>query len=159
MAWPLLEEVAHLLEDAAVRVAEERPLVDVLDGLVDRRAVEQDGAEHGTFGFEVVGQRAFDGGIGHDGIGSEPAVDSSTRAGATSQWQIARRPRQKTREAATSRALGFRACTTVRGRCLLALLSGCTTLPAARPRRRFDDGDDLHAQLGDDFAVQLERAR
>ena len=60
-----LHQAEHLLEDAAVRVAEEVRVLDELDGLVDGLRVQQDRPEHGALGFEVVRQRAIDGGVGH----------------------------------------------------------------------------------------------
>ena len=61
-----LGELDHLVEDAAVRVAEEIARVDDLGGEVERVVVQQDRAEHGALGFEIVRQRAFgDGDVGH----------------------------------------------------------------------------------------------
>ena len=54
-----LAERDHLLEDAPVRVAEEIARVDDLGGLVERVVVDQDRAEHGLLGFEVVRKRAL----------------------------------------------------------------------------------------------------
>ena len=60
-----LGELDHLVEDAPVRVAEEIARVDDLGGEVEGVVVQQDGAEHGAFGFEIVRKRAFgDGGVG-----------------------------------------------------------------------------------------------
>ena len=62
-----LGQLDHLVEDAPVRVAEEIVRVDHLGGEVERVVVQQDRAEHGAFGFEIVRKRAFgDGGVGHD---------------------------------------------------------------------------------------------
>ena len=54
-----LGELDHLVEDAAVRVAEEIAGVDDLGGEVERVVVEQDRAEHGALRLEIVRQRAF----------------------------------------------------------------------------------------------------
>ena len=54
-----LAERDHLLEDAAVRVAEEVARVDQLGGVVERLVVDQDRAEHGLLGLEIVRKRAF----------------------------------------------------------------------------------------------------
>ena len=60
-----LGELDHLVEDAAVGVAEEIVGVDDLGGEVERVVVQQDRAEDGALRFEVVRQRAFgDGGSG-----------------------------------------------------------------------------------------------
>ena len=68
MASPRSDELDHLVEDAAVRVAEEIARVDHLGGEVERVVVQQDRAEHGAFGFEIVRKRAFgDGGVRHVG--------------------------------------------------------------------------------------------
>ena len=66
IASPRSDELDHLVEDAAVRVAEEIARVDDLGGEVERVVVQQDRAEHGALGLEVVRKRAFgDGGFGH----------------------------------------------------------------------------------------------
>ena len=54
-----LAERDHLVEDAAVRVAEEIARVDQLGGVVERLVVDQDRAEHGLLGLEIVRKRAF----------------------------------------------------------------------------------------------------
>ena len=54
-----LGQLDHLVEDAAVRVAEEIARVEDLGREVERIVVEQDGAEDRPFGFEIVGQRAI----------------------------------------------------------------------------------------------------
>ena len=59
MASPRSDELHHLVEDAAVRVAEEIAGVDHLGGEVERVVVQQDGAEDGALRLEVVRQRAF----------------------------------------------------------------------------------------------------
>ena len=61
-----LRQPDHLLEDAAVRVAEEIGRVDHLGGEVEDVVVQQDRAEHRAFGFEIVRQRTFgDGEVWH----------------------------------------------------------------------------------------------
>ena len=65
-----LAERDHLVEDTAVRVAIKIPRIDDLDGLVERVVVHEDGAEHRSFGFEIVRKRAFrssNGGVGMNG--------------------------------------------------------------------------------------------
>jgi hypothetical protein len=54
----------HLREDAAVLVEEEIFGLEIFDGGVEGVVVEDDGAEDGTLGVEVVGERLFEGGIG-----------------------------------------------------------------------------------------------
>ena len=54
-----LAERDHLVEDAPVRVAEEVARVDQLRGVVERLVVDQDRAEHGFLGLEIVRKRAF----------------------------------------------------------------------------------------------------
>ena len=54
-----LAERDHLVEDAAMRVAEEVARVDQLGGVVERLVVDQDRAENGLLGFEIVRKRAF----------------------------------------------------------------------------------------------------
>ena len=53
------DELDHLVEDAAVRVAEEILRVDDLGREVEGVVVEEDRAENGSFGFKVVRERAF----------------------------------------------------------------------------------------------------
>ena len=61
-----LGELDHLVEDAAVRVAEEILRVDHLGGEVEGVVVQENRAEDGPFGFEIVRKRAFgDGEFGH----------------------------------------------------------------------------------------------
>ena len=61
-----LGELHHLVEDAAVCVAEEIGRVDHLGGEIEGVVVEENRAQDGAFRFEIVRQRAFgDGGIGH----------------------------------------------------------------------------------------------
>ena len=62
-----LGQLDHLVEDAAVGVAEEIVRVDDFCGEVERVIVEQDGAEDRPFGFEIVRQRAIGDGFGHEG--------------------------------------------------------------------------------------------
>ena len=54
-----LDQPHHLVEDAAVRVAEEIAGVNHLCGEVERIVVQQDGAEHRALRLEVVRQRTF----------------------------------------------------------------------------------------------------
>src|SRR6267143_145357 len=54
----------HLGEDAAVLVEEEILGLEIFDGGVEGVVVENDGAEDGTLGVEVVGERLFEGGVG-----------------------------------------------------------------------------------------------
>jgi len=54
-----LGELDHLVEDAAVRVAEEVARVDHFRRVVERVVVQEDGAQDGAFRFEVVRERAF----------------------------------------------------------------------------------------------------
>ena len=64
-----LAERNHLVEDAAMRIAEEVARVDQLGRVVERVVVNQDGAENGLLGFKVVRKRAFGGGdLGHQRI-------------------------------------------------------------------------------------------
>jgi hypothetical protein len=49
-----LGQLHHLLEDPAVRVAEEIARVDHLRGEVERVVVQQHCAKYGSFGFEIV---------------------------------------------------------------------------------------------------------
>jgi hypothetical protein len=59
----------HLQEDAAVLVEEEVFGAEIFDGGVEGVVVEEYGAEDGTLGFEIVGQRAFESGFsGHEAI-------------------------------------------------------------------------------------------
>ena len=61
-----LGELDHLVEDAPVRVAEEIARVDHFGGEIEGVVVQQDRAEHGSLGLEIVRQRAFgDGEFGH----------------------------------------------------------------------------------------------
>ena len=61
-----LAQVHHLVEDAAVRVAEEVARVDQLGGVVERVVVDEDRAENGFLGFEIVRKRAIGrGDVGH----------------------------------------------------------------------------------------------
>ena len=57
-----LVERHHSVEDAPMRVAIEVVAVDDLRGEVERVVVNQDGAEDGTFGFEIVRECTFSGG-------------------------------------------------------------------------------------------------
>ena len=52
------DELHHLVEDAAVRVAEEILRVDHLGGEVEGVVVQQNRAEDGSFGFEIMRKRA-----------------------------------------------------------------------------------------------------
>ena len=52
-----LAERDHLVEDAAMRVAEEIVRVDQLGGVVERLVVDQDRAEHRFLGIEAVRKR------------------------------------------------------------------------------------------------------
>ncbi len=64
-----LAERDHLVEDAAMRIAEEVARVYELGRVVERVVVNQDGAENGLLGFQVVRKRAFGGGdLGHHRI-------------------------------------------------------------------------------------------
>jgi hypothetical protein len=58
---PPLAERHHLVEDAAVRVAEEVVCVDQLRGLVERLVVDQDCAEDRLFGVQIVREDSFRG--------------------------------------------------------------------------------------------------
>src|SRR5258706_8938266 len=61
-----LGELHHLVEDAPVGVAKEVRRVDHLGREVERVVVEENRAEHGSLGFEIVWQRTFcDGGVRH----------------------------------------------------------------------------------------------
>ena len=67
-----LAEYDHLLEDAAVRVAEEIPRVDQLRGVIERLVVDQDRAEHGLLRVERMRQRT----VGDSDVGHEESVGS-----------------------------------------------------------------------------------
>ncbi len=54
----------HLGEDAAVLVEEEILGLEIFDGGVEGVVVENDGAEDGTLGVKIVGERLFEGGVG-----------------------------------------------------------------------------------------------
>jgi hypothetical protein len=60
-----LDELHHLVENAPVRIAEEIARVDDLDGGIERVVVEQDRAEDGSLGLEIVRERALGDGFGH----------------------------------------------------------------------------------------------
>ena len=61
-----LGELDHLVEDAAVRVAEEIRRVDHFGGEVERVVVQENRAENGPFGFQIVRKGTFgDGELGH----------------------------------------------------------------------------------------------
>ncbi len=60
-----LDERDHLLENPAMRVAEEIGRVDDLGGEVERVVMQQDGAEDGPLGFEIVRKRPLGCGGGH----------------------------------------------------------------------------------------------
>ena len=60
-----LDQPDHLVEDAAMRVAEKILRVDHFRGEVERVVVEQNRAEHRAFGLEIVRK----GPLGDDGIG------------------------------------------------------------------------------------------
>src|SRR5262249_30331754 len=71
-----LGERHHLVEDAAVSVAEEVARVDDLRSEIKGVVVQQDGAENRPLRFEIVGKRPFGGdGLGH-GTG-EPKTENS----------------------------------------------------------------------------------
>ena len=57
-----LRQRDHAVEDAAMRVAKERLRVDDRRGDVEGFVVDQDRAEHGAFGVEIVRERALRGG-------------------------------------------------------------------------------------------------
>ena len=62
----LLAELHHALEDVPVLRQKEILRAQDLDGGIERVIVEQDRAENAAFGFEVLRERAFEGGIaGH----------------------------------------------------------------------------------------------
>ena len=66
----VLGELHHLVENAAMRVPKEILRVDHLGGEVEGVVVQQDRAEHGPFGFEIVWQCAFgEREFGHQGRG------------------------------------------------------------------------------------------
>jgi len=56
----------HLIEDAAVLIEEEVFRAEIFDGGVEGVVVEENGAQDGTLGVEVVGEGLFESGIhGH----------------------------------------------------------------------------------------------
>ena len=60
------DELDHLVEDAAVRIAEKILRIEHLRGEVERVVVQKNGAQHGPLRFEVMRKRAFGGGgVGH----------------------------------------------------------------------------------------------
>ena len=62
-----LAEHDHLVEDAPVRIPEEVARVDQLRGVVERVVVDQNCAEHGLFGVEIVRKSTFwSGGLWHE---------------------------------------------------------------------------------------------
>ena len=67
-----------MLEDAAVRVAVEVGGVDDLRREVERVVVDQDGAEHGTLGFQIVRKRTLR--SGNDSISHERGEAFEERA-------------------------------------------------------------------------------
>src|SRR4030095_5799544 len=79
-----LVERHHPVEDAPVRVAIETSRVDDLSGHVERVVVYQDGAEHGTFGIEIVRKRTLRG--SNDSFGHEE--ESRRTCGASSVTKI-----------------------------------------------------------------------
>ena len=77
-----LAEHDHLLEDAAMRIAEEVVGADDLDCEIEGFVVDQDGAEHGALGLEVVRQRTLCGGgdgVGH--VGNDSVKDRTKDEG------------------------------------------------------------------------------
>src|SRR5262245_38418530 len=60
------DELDHLVEDPAMRVAVEVARVDDLGGEVERVVVEQDRAENRTLRFQVMRERAFGYTFGHE---------------------------------------------------------------------------------------------
>src|SRR5713101_7068112 len=63
-----LAEGDHLSEDAAVLIEEEIFGLEIFDGGVEGVVVEDYGAEDGTLGVEVVGERLFESGFGGHGL-------------------------------------------------------------------------------------------
>ena len=63
-----LGELHHLVENPPVRIAEEIVRVDHFGGEIERVVVEQDRAEDGSFGFQIVRERAFGDGFWHTEI-------------------------------------------------------------------------------------------
>ena len=59
IGWLRSDERHHAIEDAAVRVAEERARVDDRRGDVERFVVDQDRAEDRALRVEIVRKRAF----------------------------------------------------------------------------------------------------
>jgi hypothetical protein len=59
-----LAEGNHLGEDATMLVEEEILGLEIFDGGVEGVVVEEDGAEYGTLGVEIVGERLFESGVG-----------------------------------------------------------------------------------------------
>jgi hypothetical protein len=58
----------HLGEDAAMLIEEEIVGAEILDGGVQGVVIEQNGAEDGAFGVEIVGEGLFESGLrgGHE---------------------------------------------------------------------------------------------
>ena len=57
----------HLGENAAMLVEEEIFGLQMLDGGIEGVVIEQDGAEDGTLGVEIIGQWLFENGVGRHG--------------------------------------------------------------------------------------------
>jgi hypothetical protein len=56
----MLGELNHALENLAVLREKEIFRAQLFDGRVEGMIIEKDGAEDAAFGFEIVGERAFD---------------------------------------------------------------------------------------------------
>ncbi len=57
----------HLGENAAMLIEEEIFGLQMLDGGIERVVIEDDGAEDGTFGVEIIGEGLFENGVGRHG--------------------------------------------------------------------------------------------
>lgn len=69
-------ESDHLVKDAAVLIEEKVSAAEMLDGGVERMVIEQNGAEDGTLGVEIVRKRPFEDGISRHSVPSLFAFSS-----------------------------------------------------------------------------------
>ena len=131
-----LAERDHLVEDQAMRLAEEVLAVDQLGGLVDRVVAQHDGAEHRALGIEIVWQRArrFED-VGHGSKGRRACEEGGS--------YIHLAPPPRSRETRRDRACGGRGShppAKDNGRCRQPWLSGSPAWCSPAVRRRAGPG-------------------